>query len=123
MNKALIALSLLLLTATCFAEMPSDRWQVATIMQVKARPAVADDASVNQFYVTLKVGNTEYVVLYTATDGTDLIRYHQGINRPVLIGNDTITYNDMMGRTHEVPIIIRRQLPMLTTANTPEPKR
>ncbi len=123
MKKALIALSLLLLTATCFAELPADKWQVATIMQVKARTPVPDEASANQYYVTLKVENTEYVVLYTATDGTDLIRYHLGISRPVLIGNDTITYNDMMGRTHEVPIVIRRQLPILTTANKPEPKR
>jgi hypothetical protein len=123
MKRALIALSLLLLTATCFAEMPSDKWQVATIMQVKARPAVADDASVNQFYVTLKVENTEYVVLYTATDGTDLIRYHVGINRLVLIGSDSIKYNDVMGTTREALIIVRRQLPILTTANKPEPKR
>lgn len=123
MKKVLIALSLLLVTATCFAELPSDKWQPATIMQVKARPAVADDAAVNQYLVTLKVGNTEYVVLYTATDGTDLIRYHVGISRMVLIGNDTIQYNDMLGTTHEVPIVLRRQLPILTTANKPEPKR
>ena len=123
MKKAIIALSLLLVTATCFAEVPSDKWQVATIMQVKAPPAVADNASTSQFYVTLKVGNTEYVVLYTATDGTDLIRYHLGMNRLVLIGNDTIKYNDLLGTTHEIPIVIRRQLPILTTANKPEPKR
>ncbi len=123
MKKALIALSLLLLTATCFAELPSDKWQVATIMQVKARAAVADAASADQYLVTLKVGNTEYVVLYTATDGTDLIRYHVGINRLVLIGNDTIKYNDVMGTTREALIVVRRQLPILTTTNKPEPKR
>ncbi len=123
MKKALIALSLLLVTATCFAELPSDKWQVATIMQVKARTPVAEGASANQYYVTLKVGNTEYVVLYTATDGTDLIRYHVGINRLVLIGNDTIKYNDVMGTTREALIVVRRQLPILTSANKPEPKR
>ncbi len=58
MKKALIALSLLLVTAACFAEVPSDKWQAATIMQVKARPAVADDASVSQYLVTLKCVNT-----------------------------------------------------------------
>ena len=123
MKTAMIALSFFLVTAACFADSPSEKWQVATIMEVKAVPAAAADSSAVKYEVTLKVGNAEYVVLYSSPNGMDSIRYFGGTDHLVLIGSTTIKYNDLLGTTREVPIVSRRQLPAVTPANKSEAKR
>ena len=91
------------------AQSPSEKWQVATIMDVKVHsPAPGEDANV--YDVTVRVGNTEYVVLYAPPDGSfkEAVKYKVGIDSLVLVGTDTIKYNDMLGKTYEVPIVSRR---------------
>lgn len=40
----------------------------------------------------------------------EAVKYLVGIDRLVQVGAETIRYNDMLGRTHEVPIISRRTI-------------
>ena len=122
MKTALIALSIFLLAGACLAETPSQKCQVATIMEVKAVPAAADSSALN-YEVTLRVGTSEYVVLYASPNGTDNIRYLLGMDHLVLIGSTTIKYNDLLGTTREVPIISRRQLPAVTSTNKSQPRQ
>jgi hypothetical protein len=61
--------------------------------------------------MSLRVGNTEYVVLYTPPDGTDVVEYRLGRDGLVLVGTDTIKFSDMLGRPREVPILHRRAVP------------
>jgi hypothetical protein len=56
----------------------------------------------------LSVGDTAYGVLYAAPLGTDNARYEAGRELLVLIGEHTITYNDMLGNSFQVPIVSRR---------------
>jgi len=89
----------------------SAKWQVATIMAVKAAPpAEGEDANVIRYDVTVRVGDTEYVVLYVPPDGSfkEAVKYELGKDGLVLVGTDTLQYNDMLGRTYEVRIISRR---------------
>ncbi len=98
----------------CFGQSPAPKWQVATLLAVKAHPPAAEeDASLVRYEVTLQVADTEYVVLYAPPDGTlrDVVQYRLGRDGLVLIGADTIKYNDMLGRTREVPILSRRTIP------------
>jgi hypothetical protein len=86
-------------------------WQVATIMEVKAYPlAAGEDASSVRYDVTVRVGSAEYVVLYVPRHGAfkESVEYQLGLEGLVLVGADTIRYNDMLGNTCEVPIISRR---------------
>jgi len=55
---------------------------------------------------------TEYVVLYVPPEGSfkDAVKYQLGLDRLALVGTDTIKYNDMLGKTYEVPIISRRTI-------------
>jgi NAD(P)-dependent dehydrogenase (short-subunit alcohol dehydrogenase family) len=46
-------------------------------------------------------------VLYPAPVGTDNVRYETGRELLVLVGEDTITYNDMLGKSFQVPILSR----------------
>ena len=95
------------------AKSSSEKWQVATIMDVKVHPpAPGGDANAIAYDVTVRVGNTEYVVLYVPPEGSfrDAVKYRVGIDSLVLVGPDTIKYNDMLGKTYEVPIINRRAI-------------
>ncbi len=110
MKTAMTLLIVFVMLASCFAQSPSAKWQVATIVAVKFHsPAAGEDAAVAQYDVTLKVGNAEYIVLYVPQDGTlNSVGYHPGMDCLVLIGADTIKFNDLLGRTRELPIISGR---------------
>jgi hypothetical protein len=103
---ALIGLCLLTFPALCQS---TSKYQVAIITEVKARQAAGDDASDPSSYdVSVKVGDTIYVVLYTQPLGELPAKYAKGHNLLVLVGKNTITYNDMLGRSFQVPIESQR---------------
>jgi hypothetical protein len=55
------------------------------------------------------VGDTIYVVLYTTPFGELPPKYAAGRDLLVFIGKDTITYNDILGRSLQVPIESQRR--------------
>lgn len=94
------------------------KYEVATIMGVKPHQPMANDSSETAKYdVSVKVGDTVYLTLYTDVVGTSTIKYAAGRELLVHVGKDTITYNDILGRSHEVPIIGRT-----LATNTKQPK-
>ena len=122
MKKLLAFFVSLLMVASCLAQSPATKWQVATIMDVKAsRYAAEQESPALRYYVTIRVGDAEYVALYIPPAGTikDQIEYKVGTDKLVLIGPDTIKYNDILGTPHEVPIVVRRAI----SQNTPEKKQ
>ena len=54
--------------------------------------------------VSINVGDTIYVVLYTPALGEETVKYAAGRDLLVLVGKSTITYNDLLGRSFTVPI-------------------
>ena len=101
-----IALCLLSFPALCQS---TSKWQVATITEVKPREAAGDSASDPARYdVSVKVGDTIYVVLYTQPLGEPPAKYAAGHELLVLVGKNAITYNDMLGRSLQVPIQSQR---------------
>ena len=101
-----IALSLLTFPALCQS---ASKYQVAIIDEVKPRQAAEADASDPTSYdVSVKVGDTIYVVLYTQPLGELPAKYARGHQLLVLVGKNTITYNDMLGRSLQVPIESQR---------------
>ena len=103
---AVIALSLLTLPALCES---ASTWQTATIIDIKSREAAGDTPSDRPRYdVSVKVGDTIYVVLYTEPWGEIPAKYARGHELLVLVGKNTITYNDMLGRSFQVPIESQR---------------
>ena len=119
MRMAAILLLSAMLTPLCLGQSSAAKWKVATITGVKVHePAGGNDSSAAQYEVTSRIENIEYVVLYVAPAGSlpDVARYRLGQEVPVLVGTDTIKYNDMTGTTREVPILSRRNLPASTPA-------
>jgi hypothetical protein len=91
-----------------FAQKPP-KYEVATIMDVKAHPAPTSD--VISYDVSVKVGGTIYLVLYTPQVDANDVKYVAGRELLVLIGKKTITYNDMLGQSWEVPIVSQTSAP------------
>ena len=100
--------SMFLLTLPAFCQSTS-KYQVATITEVKARQAAGEGASDPTSYdISVKVADTIYVVLYTTPLSELPPKYAVGRELLVLVGKDTITYNDMLGRSLQVPIESQR---------------
>ena len=103
---AVIGLCLLAFPALCQS---TSKYQVAIISEVKPRQAAGDDPSDPTSYdVSVKVGDTIYVVQYTQPLGELPAKYARGHQLLVLVGKNTITYNDMLGRSFQVPIESQR---------------
>jgi hypothetical protein len=83
----------------------TSKYQVGTITEIKAHPEAGGGATGAASYdVSVKVGDTIYVVLYTPPLGEEAVKYAAGRDLLVLVGKSTITYNDILGRSFELPI-------------------
>jgi hypothetical protein len=97
-----------------FCEPPA-KYEVATILDVNRHQSAGDSSSVAPSYdVSVKVAGTIYLVLYTDTVGTSTARYAAGRQLLVHVGKNTIIYNDVLGRSQEVPIISQKPAPTIS---------
>jgi hypothetical protein len=109
-----IMLRLLGVFCICLTTLPVlcqsiSKYQVGTITSVQTHLAPGDSASDAVSYdVSIKVGDTIYVVLYTPPLGLETVKYAAGRDLLVLVGKRTIRYNDIVGRSFEVPIESQR---------------
>ena len=102
----LVGIFCIFLTAFPAFSQSASHWQVATITEVKLHQAAekigASDAT--SYDVSVKVGDTIYVVLYTPPLREQTVKYAAGRDLLVLVGKSTIRYNDMLGQSYDVPI-------------------
>ena len=88
---------------------PASRYQVGTITEVKLhQTAGSRDSDAASYDVSVKVGDTIYVVLYTPPLGEQTVKYSAGRDLLVLVGKRTIRYNDILGQSFDVPIESRK---------------
>jgi len=109
-----VALSVVLLCAAfaqAIGQVSSSKYQPSTILSVKPHPATdGADSSTTRYDISLRVGNTVYVVLYTPPPGTYGLQYAAGDEILVLVGSKTITYNDILGNSRKAPILSRKAI-------------
>jgi hypothetical protein len=103
--------SVAVISALC--QPTTSRYQVASITAVSAHPGDegTDINGAGRYDISVRVGGTVYVVLYTALPGTYGVKQIAGHNLLVLVGADTIRFNDLLGRPSEAPILSRETLP------------
>jgi len=82
-------------------------YQVGTIVAVSPHRVEDSDSSFARYDVSVKVGNTVYVVLYTPPLGTATVMYAAGRDLTVQVGEETLTANDGLGGTVQLPILSR----------------
>jgi len=101
----LVRLLCVLLTVFPAFGQSTSKYQVGTITEVKVHQTAGSGASDAVSYdVSVKVGDTIYVVLYTPPLGEETVKYSAGRDLLVLVGKRTIRYNDILGQSFEVPI-------------------
>jgi hypothetical protein len=109
MLKSLLLIIICAVALPAFCE-PAAKYEVATILDVKPHQSAGDSApsGVASYDVSVKVAGTIYLILYTDTLGTSTVRYAAGRELLVHVGKKAITYNDILGRSQEVPIISQK---------------
>jgi hypothetical protein len=109
MLKSLPLIIILAVALPVFCE-PSAKYEVATIVDVKPYQSVgiSSSSAVASYDFSVRVAATIYVTLYTDELGTGPVRYAAGRELLVRVGKNTITYNDILGRSQEVPIISQK---------------
>src|ERR1700745_4274871 len=108
MLRLVVVLCICLTTFPGFCQSTS-KYQVATITDVKTHLTDAAGASDAISYdVSVKVGDTIYIVLYKPPLGEETVKYSAGRDLLVLVGKRTIRYNDILGQSFEVPIASKK---------------
>jgi len=113
MTKSLCIFLLCIAAVPLFGQTPSSQYQVGAITKVNPhhKTSGAADADISQYDVSIKVADTVYMVLYTQPSGSTGVQFAAGLQKLVLVGTDTITFNDVLGRSTVVPILQRQALP------------
>jgi len=88
---------------------PSVKYEVATIPGGQQHQSAGEGSSTAaaSYDVFVKVADTISGVLYTDTMGWGT-KYVAGRQLLVDVGRNTFTYNDILGRSQEVPIVSQR---------------
>jgi hypothetical protein len=88
----------------------TSKWQVGTITEVKVHQTAekVGSSEAASYDVSVKVGDTMYVVLYTPPLHEETVKYAAGRDLLLFVGKSTIRYNDILGRSYEVPIESQR---------------
>jgi hypothetical protein len=112
-NILLVTSAACIVTFAALCQNNQPKYQDGTITSVVQHTETAkNDASVSRYDVSIKVGRTVYVVLYTPPNGLDTVKYKTGMNLLVLIEKDTVTFHDLLGRQVQVPILRRHPAPL-----------
>lgn len=94
-------------------QVPRSEYQVGSITDITVHQSDVDSRNLDMasYDVSVQVGETIYTCLFTPPPGTYGAAYMAGTSLLVSVGTNTITFNDLLGRSSEVPIMSRRQLP------------
>jgi hypothetical protein len=108
MLKTICAIGICILACAAFGQAAS-KYQVGTITEVKVHQSADDGVSEAASYeVSLRVGDTVYLLIYAPPLGMNTVKYSAGRDVLVLVGKDTITCNNLVGQSFEIPIVSRR---------------
>ena len=108
MPKIPLGILLLVMPALTFAQASatSSRYQPAIITHVQPHQSGDAPAPGEAVYeVSVKVNGITYVVLTKSPLGGSTILYAVGRELLVMVGDKTITWNDILGRSHDAPIV------------------
>jgi outer membrane lipoprotein-sorting protein len=113
-----VSLILICVAALFCGQSKSSKYESALILEVKQhRGPIPDkiqgkikDPSTAHYDVSIRVKSTqvEYVLLYTPLPGKYGFQFMAGTDLLVLVEKETVTFNDVLGRSIKVPILSQR---------------
>jgi hypothetical protein len=82
------------------------RWQHGVVLSVtKHAESPEMDPHFTSYDVSLRVGKTMYVVLYTVPRNSSMVEYRVGSDLVVHVQGTKLTFNDIQGNAHTVKIL------------------
>ncbi len=101
------------MSLSAIGQTPQADYQRGTITAVTAHQNTPGESSgdVVRYDVSVKVGNTNYVVLFTPPNGSNTVEYSAGTDMLFLVGDNTLTFNSTISGKTEMPILRREALP------------
>ena len=111
LSRLLFAVLICAASLSPLAETPAPNYQRGTITAVTAHQNAPGESDVTRYDVSVKIGNTVYVVLLTPPNGSNSVEYSTGIDMLFLVGDDTLTFNSTLSGKTKMPILRRETLP------------
>lgn len=103
--RAMSAILICVAAALSALSQSTSQYKVGTITGVQPHQgAASSNPSAASYDVSLKVDDKAYVVLYTPPYGLQTVQYATGREFLVLVGEKTISFNDVLGNSSELPI-------------------
>ena len=87
------------------------QWQVGTVTAAAVHQPGNGDPLITSYEVSVQVGSMVFTVLCTPRYDTGTVLFESGRQFNVLIGDDTITYYDLLGNPVRDPILKRMPAP------------
>jgi hypothetical protein len=112
-GRLLLAVLICPASISALAQTPAPNYQRGTITAATAHQNGPGESGrdVARYDVSVKIGNTVYVVLFTPPNGSNSVEYSTGIDMLFLVGNDTLTFDSMVSGKTEMPILRRETSP------------
>ena len=118
MTRALVTASFICLSILAAVCQSMPEYQVATIIAVERnRDGGNVSSEATSYDISVRVNGTVYVVRYKDPLALNTVEYAAGREVLVLVGEKTITYNDILGRSFEVPIVSCKPSPSPKSRN------
>jgi hypothetical protein len=109
MRTSIVAMLVFSVAIAALGQSSSSKYEVGTIMAVRPHATGPNDSQSDRRYdISVQVGDSLYVVLYTQPPGTISPVYRAGLSTPVLVKGNSLRFNDSLGRSKELPILSRK---------------
>jgi hypothetical protein len=116
MTKTLLTVVLICLCTLPAVCQSAPKYQVGTIIAVERnRDGGNESPEATSYDVSVQVNGTVYVVRYKNPLAINTVEYAAGGEVLVLVGEKTIRYNDLLGRSWEAPIVSSKPSPPRNT--------
>ena len=109
MHRLALILSLILANAAAFSQTSSPKYQPGTIVAVERHQQMGNSEAI-QYDVTVRIEDTDYVVLYTPPNGANTVEFSVGVDRLFAVGKEALLLS-VRDRQEELPILRTKKLP------------
>jgi hypothetical protein len=80
-------------------------YQPGTITAVSPHGSADSDHDNPAYDVTIRIQNTEYMILFTPPNGSTRVKFAKGQTVLVKVGSAKLAFRDVLGREFESPIV------------------
>ena len=111
-RRGILSCMIICATMVFLGQSTSQKYQSATVLGAKEHegplPDNVDDPSITRYDITIRVKDTEYVVLFTPRPGQHGFQYMNGTEILVLVQPPIVKFNDILGRPGTATILSQR---------------